>query len=107
VLGHGGIATVARAAKVSRSMVTDGMRELEQGPLEAFTRIRREGGGRKRVEETDPQMLAALDRVISPDTRGDPESPLRWTCKSSASSLAAFDSRFDSRFLVGVATLTR
>jgi len=76
-LGHGGIIAVARASRVSRATIVDGIRELAEGAVEPSTRVRKEGGGRKRVEETDPAMVAALDQLISPDTRGDPESPLR------------------------------
>jgi hypothetical protein len=61
------------------------LRELRQPPrvrAEEATRVRRPGGGRKRVSETDPTLLAALEALIEPLARGDPESPLRWTCKS-------------------------
>jgi len=88
-LGHGGIIAVARASRVSRATIVDGIRELGEGAVEPSTRVRKEGGGRKRVEATDPAMVAALDQLISPDTRGDPESPLRWTCKSIRQLVAA------------------
>ncbi len=80
-LGHGGIAAVARAAGVSRQTVVAGVDELEAGgaPLE---RTRRPGGGRKRLTETDPRLRLALLGLVEPGTRGDPESPLRWTTKS-------------------------
>lgn len=84
-LGWGGISTVARATGLSRPTITGGMRELDQPApkraLEAL-RVRRPGGGRKRRTETDPELLEALEALIEPVTRGDPESPLRWTCKS-------------------------
>ena len=87
-LGWGGISTVARATGLSRPTITGGMRELDQPApkraLEAF-RVRRPGGGRKRRTETDPELLEALEELealMEPLTRGDPESPLRWTCKS-------------------------
>ena len=80
-LGHGGIALVARASGVSRRTVSDGVAELEAGagPL---GRVRRPGGGRKRAEEHDRGLVAALLVLVEPDVRGDPESPLRWTAKS-------------------------
>jgi len=81
VLGHGGVAVVARAAGVSRVTVTGGVRELEAGD-EPLGRTRRVGGGRKSVTTTDPGVRAALLALVEPESRGDPESPLRWTTKS-------------------------
>src|SRR5690348_16624067 len=80
-LGHGGIQTVATAAGVSRQTVAVGVDELEAGepPL---GRARRAGGGRKRAAEADPQLKAALLELVEPGSRGDPESPLRWTTRS-------------------------
>jgi hypothetical protein len=84
-VGWGGITAVARATGMSRTTISIGLRELalpeEERILEA-RRIRRPGGGRKPLTETDPGLLAALEGLIEPTTRGDPESPLRWTCKS-------------------------
>lgn len=80
-LGHGGIAAVARAAGVSRQTVAAGVDELESGPA-VLGRVRRPGGGRKPVTVTDPGLLPALLALVEPDPRGDPESPLRWTTKS-------------------------
>ena len=57
------------------------MRELDEPP-DPYGRIRRPGGGPKRLRDTDPGLVEALDRLVDPDTRGDPASPLRWTCKS-------------------------
>jgi len=81
-LGHGGIELVARASGVSRKTVSAGVAELEVGedPLEG--RVRREGGGRKRLTETDPGLLEALDGLVEPATRGDPMTRLRWTTRS-------------------------
>ena len=86
-IGYGGISAVARATGVSRRAITVGMKELKQrkparpvSPTEA--RIRRQGAGRKRAMDKDPTLLEDLDRLVDPVTRGDPESPLRWTCKS-------------------------
>lgn len=84
-LGWGGVTTVAQATGLSRVTITAGMRELEQPArirARDAQRVRRPGGGRKPVTEMDPELEAALDALIEPMTRGDPESPLRWTCKS-------------------------
>lgn len=80
-LGHGGVARVARAAGVSRPTVYQGLRELVS-PGAAPERVRRPGGGRKPLPERDPTLLPDLEALVDPDTRGDPMSPLRWTCKS-------------------------
>ena len=81
-LGRGGISLVARAAKVSRPSIHRGLRELDGPPLSPEGRARRPGGGRKRLKEKDPTLVTALESLVDPDTRGDPMSPLRWTCKS-------------------------
>jgi DDE family transposase len=80
-LGHGGIAVVARAAGVAATTVSRGVSDLDSGagPL---GRTRRPGGGRKRLAQTDPGLRVALLALVEPDERGDPESPLRWTTKS-------------------------
>jgi hypothetical protein len=80
-LGRGGIARVAAAAGVSRPTVSRGISEIAGGVTEDG-RVRRPGGGRKSLTETDPGLLAALDALVEPDNRGDPMSPLRWTTKS-------------------------
>jgi hypothetical protein len=86
-IGYGGVSAVARATGVSRRAITEGMKELsrpkasrEAGPPQF--RVRRRGAGRKRAVEKDPGLREDLDRLVDPATRGDPESPLRWTCKS-------------------------
>ena len=81
-LGHGGIAAVARAAGVSELTVLAGVAELEAGAEPAPGRSRRPGGGRKKAEEKDPGLTAALEELLDDSTRGDPCSPLRWTTKS-------------------------
>ena len=84
-VGWGGITAVAQATGMSRTTITAGLRELmlpEEERVREASRVRRFGGGRKSVTETDPGLLAALEALIEPTTRGDPESPLRWTCKS-------------------------
>ena len=81
-LGRGGISAVARAIEVSRDRISRGLRDLEAEKKLDPDRIRRPGGGRKKLVEEDPKLKKDLERLISPYTRGDPESPLRWTCKS-------------------------
>jgi transposase len=81
VRGHGGIRRVARAAGVAEGTVSRGVTELESGEA-VLGRVRREGGGRKRLVDLDPGLLPALLALVEPDVRGDPMSPLRWTTKS-------------------------
>jgi len=72
-----------RATGLSRTVIALGIKEGRGTvPVAALGRIRRPGGGRKRIAETDPEILVDLERLVEPTTRGDPESPLRWTCKS-------------------------
>jgi hypothetical protein len=80
-LGQGGIARVARATGVSRPTIQQGLRELS-GTVTAPERVRQLGGGRKKLTERDPTLLSDLEALVDPDSRGDPMSPLRWTCKS-------------------------
>src|SRR5262245_4471085 len=80
-LGHGGIRAVARAAGTREATVAAGADELEAG-LPPLGRVRRPGGGRKPLTQTDPGLPAALLALVEPDERGDPGSPLRWTTKS-------------------------
>ena len=81
-IGRGGASTVARATGVSRRVIGAGIKELTDGPTAGTGRIRRPGGGRKRTIDTDPTLREDLERLVEPVTRGAPESPLRWTCKS-------------------------
>jgi hypothetical protein len=80
-LGHGGVTRTAELAEVSIPTVIRGAAELD-APPDPYGRTRRPGGGPKPLTERQPGLLAALDRLVEPDTRGDPTSPLRWTCKS-------------------------
>jgi transposase len=80
-LGHGGITQVAHAAGVSRPTIHRALRELD-APATDPGRVRKPGGGRKRTRDRDPGVVAALDALVDPESRGDPMSPLRWTCKS-------------------------
>jgi transposase len=81
-IGRGGIARVSRATGVSRRAIASGLDQLKAPDDLGSGRIRRPGGGRKRTVETDATLRTDLERLIDPVTRGDPESPLRWTCKS-------------------------
>ncbi len=83
-LGHGGIAAVARASGSARSRVQDGVAELESGE-EPLGRVRRPGGGRKKITEIDAGLVQALLGLVEPTRRGDPESALCWTTLSTAS----------------------
>lgn len=86
VLGRGGVSWVSRATGLSRTTITGAMKELdvlEWGvPMSPEEPIRRPGGGRKPLTETDPEVIADLERLVEPTTCGDPPSALRWTCKS-------------------------
>jgi hypothetical protein len=83
-LPFGGVSLVARATGLSRTTVHAGMRELNDGQRKTIGagRSRKAGGGRKPLTYHNPDLLRALERLVEPTTRGDPESPLRWTCKS-------------------------
>ncbi|MBA3420864.1 MAG: ISAzo13 family transposase [Thermoleophilaceae bacterium] len=79
--GRGGLAAVVRATGMAENTVRAGLRELEGETLEPG-RVRRRGGGRKPLSETDPSLVEDLERLVDPDSRGDPQQPLRWTAKS-------------------------
>jgi transposase len=81
-VGYGGVTIVCEATGISRATINKGRKELDAGLVTDCTRVRREGGGRKKLVEHDPKLLEDLDELIDPCTRGDPQSPLRWTCKS-------------------------
>ena len=80
-LGYGGVSRIRRACGLSRKAISKGIHEIAVG-MAMPGRIRRPGAGRKSIVEHDPKLLASLERLIEPETRGDPESPLRWICKS-------------------------
>jgi hypothetical protein len=107
-LGRGGVSVVAKVSGLSRTTVYAGLAEIEAAgkakgkrvkgaaqPVAAATehkRVRAPGGGRKRLVDIDASLLADLDALVEPTSRGDPMSPLRWTCKSTtrlAAELAA------------------
>lgn len=103
-LGYGGISLVARATKVSRRAILVGMSEIKEKAILPEGRIRRSGGGRKPSTYHQPDLQKILEGLVEPLTRGDPESPLRWTCKSTrtlSQELARLGYKASSR-LVGV-----
>jgi hypothetical protein len=81
-LGRCGVSAVSRACGLSRKAISKGIKEIEAGTALAPGRVRQPGGGRRKITEHDPRLTGAMERMIDPETRGDPESPLRWTCKS-------------------------
>ena len=81
-IGYGGVSLVSRATGVSRRAIALGSKELEDPEMASSSRVRKPGAGRKRATEKYPALVHALEQLIEPSTRGDPESPLRWTCKS-------------------------
>jgi hypothetical protein len=81
-LGYGGVSCVSRASGLSRKAIALGIEEIRAGHTLPSSRVRRPGAGRKKISVRDPKLLTALERLIEPGTRGDPETPLRWTCKS-------------------------
>lgn len=82
VLGRGGVSLVARATGVSRNTIAKGLNELKIKPAINGKRLRKEGGGRKRCTLKDRTLERDLERLVEPTSRGDPESPLRYTIKS-------------------------
>ena len=81
-LGYGGITAVARATGMSDRTIRDGIRELHSDSPLPSGRQRRRGGGREPLEHHQDGLVEAIDRLVEPTERGDPQSPLRWTCKS-------------------------
>jgi hypothetical protein len=81
-IGYGGVSLVSRATGVCREAVAEGVKDVTEPERLPKGRIRREGGGRKRTVLKDSTLQTDLESLIEPMTRGDPESPLRWTCKS-------------------------
>ena len=81
-LGYGGVSLVSRACGLSRKAISKGICEIQEGSTPGEGRIRQPGAGRKPIMVTDPQLVTALEELIDEQTRGDPESPLRWICMS-------------------------
>ncbi|NOT79880.1 MAG: ISAzo13 family transposase [Bacteriovoracaceae bacterium] len=80
-IGYGGIKIISDISGVAVSTIRRGIKELKKKPKKLIS-VRREGGGRKKSTETNPELTKILQEIIEPETRGDPENPLRWTCKS-------------------------
>ena len=87
-IGYGGDALVSRATGIARQTIRNGRREIESG-VGVRSRIRKPGGGRQNLDKTQPGLMQALEGMVEPLTRGNPMSPLRWTCKSRAKLSAA------------------
>jgi hypothetical protein len=83
LLGYGGVTAVARLTGLSRPTIHAGLGELRDGSTPPFQRVRRRGGGRKPLTVSQPGLLEALDHLVQPTSRGDPQSPLRYCCLSS------------------------
>ena len=105
-IGRGGVKLVAEAAGASADTVSRGAGELESG-IEPDGRVRRKGAGRPAVEEADPGLVPALDALVDPESRGDPESPLRWTTKSTSHLAGELAARGYAVTAVTVARLLR
>ena len=80
--GRGGVTKLSKITGMSRSTINIGRKELDSGEVFPPDKVRAEGGGRKKITEVDPELINDLDLLIEPTSRGDPESPLRWTCLS-------------------------
>ena len=81
-MGRGGVAAVVRATGLAKTTVLRGIGQLPSSGKMEPGRVRAPGGGRKRATALDPELVSAMEKLVEPATRGDPESPLRWTCKS-------------------------
>lgn len=91
-IGYGGDSVVSAATGLARQTIRNGRQELRRG-LEVSERIRRPGAGRPSVQKTQPGIKKELELLVDPVTRGDPTSPLRWTCKSRAKLAAVLSTR--------------
>jgi transposase len=91
-LGYGGVSKISRASGISRATIQTASKQLDSPPLPSG-RVRSVGGGRKRSCDKVPAMVEALEQLIAPEARGDPMSPLRWTCKSTRHLAEALEQR--------------
>jgi hypothetical protein len=92
-LGHGGVSLVSRVTGLSRTTINLGIGELESGSALTEHRVRRKGGGRKKVKDIQPTLVDTLDGMVEPTSKGDPMSPLRWTVHSTRRLAAALQER--------------
>ena len=95
-IGWGGVSRVSEATGLSRITIRAGLDELHStlsAHEDVAERIRRPGGGRKPLTEHAPKLLRALETLVDPGSRGDPMSPLRWTCKSAAKLASELESK--------------
>jgi transposase len=93
-LGYGGQSIVAKATGLSRTTLhSEGLEKSQDPPANHRVRIRKTGGGRKKLTQQEPKLLSALEALVEPTTRGDPESALRWTCRSTRQLAAALKSQ--------------
>lgn len=81
-IGYSGISIVSRACGLSRVTITKGVKEISLKPPKENSRIRQKGACRHKITKSNPEMMKMLEAIVEDTTRGDPESPLRWTCKS-------------------------
>ncbi len=81
-LGRGGPTLVSKATNISRTTIHKGIEEIEEGIVSTGSKVRKKGGGSKKLVEKTPELLNALDALVEPTAKGDPESLLRWTSKS-------------------------
>ena len=107
ILGYGGVSKVHRACGLSRKAIALGLRELREDMRIPEGRIRRSGAGRKPITTTDPNLSSFLEQLIEPETRGDPESPLRWICKSTRALAAQLTRQHHTISYVKVGQLLR
>jgi transposase len=107
VLGRGGIAAVARASGISENTIRKGIREIDAGERLESGRVRRRGGGRKPIAESDPDLVASLERLVAEDCRGDPMQVLLWTSKSVRKLAAELHERGHEAHFTTVAGLLR
>jgi hypothetical protein len=83
-LGYGGVTFVSKATGISRVTINRGLAAIRSGPSVPLSRVRKTGDGRKSCAQHTPSFPERLEALVEPLTRGDPESPLRWTCKTPA-----------------------
>jgi transposase len=107
-IGFGGITAISNASGISRPTIIQGGKNLSEETVGLATdRIRKEGGGRKREDEKQPEILVELEKLLDPVTRGDPMSPLRWTCKSTRQLSEALKKRNINISHVSIATILK